>query len=183
MDKLLNALQHAFEIASATNDPKMGKVKLGIQKIVAELGQTNLALEMRGKIHQGVAGKAETTAVVSSMHVGGRFNTTPPPPVFIDPNSSAAVKTVTPAASKDEGENDADAGSVKAIYSKIAGMAPGNIVTTYGESSIDNMIKKLGGDMDALSGKKPAQKAAILKALCANIAGLDDTKAGPGHVS
>lgn len=168
MQELQEAISLAFDAAESIADPRMGKVKLSLQQAAANAGLTEFALSLRGRLSTGLASRG-------TVRSGNRFNTTPPAnQVFVNPNFSAARETAPRAASDDvdevlearqESDNTDAAGSV---YAKIANMSPSAIVSTYGESAIEGMIRAKNGDLAEVDGKKPNQKAAYLKSLCAN---------------
>lgn len=169
MQELQEAISLAFDAAESIADPRMGKVKLSLQQAAANAGLTEFALTLRGRLSTGLASRG-------TVRSGNRFNTTPPASqVFINPNSSAARENVLRAASENEvdqvlearQESD-NADAAGSVYAKIANMSPSAIVSTYGESAIEGMIRAKNGDLAEVDGKKPNQKAAYLKSLCAN---------------
>jgi hypothetical protein len=172
MEELKAAISAAFAEAEQVSDPRMSKVKLALQQAAANAGLTDLAFELRGKIASGASPRAD------GFRKANRFNTVPPnQSVFVDPNLSAARKNAERAASDkddieaEEAEANADAASnsdaAASVYDKIANMSPSAIVNQYGESAIEGMITAKGGDLKEVDGKKPNQKAAYLKSLCA----------------
>jgi len=173
MEELKAAISAAFAEAEQVSDPRMSKVKLALQQAAAHAGLTDLAFDLRGKISSGAAPRGE-----SARSRANRFSTVPPnQTVFVDPNLSAARKNADRAASEkdemaeQEAEENANAASnadgAVSVYDKIANMSPSAIVNQYGESAIEGMITAKGGDLKEVEGKKPNQKAAYLKSLCA----------------
>jgi hypothetical protein len=166
MDKLKSMIEDMFLHAQTleAGNPGVRAVKRHLQQMSGELGFTDLALELRGKIASGEgAGRTGRSALVQTNRASGRFNTKPPEEVFVNPNIPSP-NNVGPAANE-EGEQDAEAESSDAnvVYAKISKMAPSAILSVYGETSIMGMISALGGSIEA--EKSPNQKAAYLKAL------------------
>lgn len=167
MHKLKTMIEDMF-LHSQTleaGNPGVRAVKRHLQQMSGELGFTDLALELRGKIASGEgAGRTGRSALVQTNRASGRFNTKPPEEVFVNPNIPSP-NNVEPAANEEgEQENaEAESSDVNVVYAKISKMAPSAILSVYGESSIMGMISALGGSIEA--EKSPNQKAAYLKAL------------------
>lgn len=161
MSSLQEGIELAFSAAENTQDPRMSNVKLALQQAAAHAGLTDLAFSLRGRISQGAAASGGTRPRVN------RFSTIPPKTeTFVSPNLSAAAPNAEVAASEEEQDVQNEDGA-NAVYAKIANMSPSSIVSTYGESAIERMIVAKGGDLGEVDGKKPNQKAAYLKSLCA----------------
>mgnify|MGYP000420317516 CR=1 FL=1 len=164
MDKLKSMIEDMFLHAQTleAGNPGVRAVKRHLQQMSGELGFTDLALELRGKIASGEgAGRTGRSALVQTNRASGRFNTKPPEEVFVNPNIPSP-NNVEPAANE-EGEEEAESSDANVVYAKIIKMAPSAILSVYGESSIMGMISALGGSIEA--DKSPNQKAAYLKAL------------------
>lgn len=174
MEKLKLLIQETFEHAQTleAGAPGVRAAKRHLQQMAGELGFTDLALELRGRIASGDSnGRTGRAALVQTGRPGGRFNTKPPDQqVFVNPTTSSP-NNAEPAGTEED-DNTADGASE--IYAKITKMTPSQIVTTYGESAIVGMVKKLGGDIDET--KSVNQKAAYLKALIKDSAGNSDDK-------
>ena len=164
MDKLKSLIEQAFEHAQTleAGAPGVRAAKRHLQQMAGELGFTDLALELRGRIASGDSnGRTGRAALVQTGRPGGRFNTKPPEEVFVNPNTPSQ-NNVEPAASE-EGEQEAESSDMNVVYANILKMAPSAILSVYGETSIMGMINTLGGSIEA--DKSPNQKAAYLKAL------------------
>lgn len=165
MDKLKSLIEETFEHAASleAGNPGVRAAKRHLQQMAGELGFTDLALSLRGRIASGEgAGRTGRSALVQTGRSAGRFNTKPPEqPVFVNPKTSSP-NNAEPAGTEEE-ENTAHQDGASEIYAKIAKMTPSQIVSTYGESAIVGMVKKLGGNID--DTKSVNQKAAYLKAL------------------
>lgn len=167
MDKLKTMIEDMLLHAQTleAGNPGVRAVKRHLQQMSGELGFTDLALELRGKIASGEgAGRTGRSALVQTNRASGRFNTKPPEEVFVNPNIPSP-NNVEPAANEEgEQENaEAESSDVNVVYAKISKMAPSAILSVYGESSIMGMISALDGSIEA--EKSPNQKAAYLKAL------------------
>lgn len=165
MDKLKYFIEQAFEHAQTLESgaPGVRAAKRHLQQMAGELGFTDLALELRGKIASGdSSGRTGRAALVQTGRPGGRFNTRPPEEVFVNPNTPSQ-NNVEPAASEEGEPEEAESSDVNAVYAKILKMAPSAILSVYGETSIMGMINTLGGSIEA--DKSPNQKAAYLKSL------------------
>lgn len=169
MENLKEAIGLAFDAAESIADPRMGKVKLSLQQAAANAGLTDFAMVLRGRLSTGLASRG-------TVRSGTRFNTTPPATqTFVSPNLSAARQNAERAASEENEVDEAveamnasaNADAAESVYSKIANMSPSAIVSQYGESAIERMIVTKGGDLGEVDSKKPNQKAAYLKSLCA----------------
>jgi hypothetical protein len=175
MDKLKSMIEDMFLHAQTleAGSPGVRAVKRHLQQMAGELGFTNLALELRGKIASGEgAGRTGRSALVQTNRASGRFNTKPPEQqVFVNPTTSSPNNAEP--AGIEEDDNTAHQDGASEIYAKIAKMTPSQIVSTYGESAIVGMVNKLGGNID--DTKSVNQKAAYLKALIKDSStGADD---------
>lgn len=180
MDKLKSMIEDMFLHAQTleSGSPGVRAVKRHLQQMSAELGFTDLALELRGKIASGEgAGRTGRSALVQTNRAAGRFNTkAPEQPVFVNPTKSSPNNAGPAGTEEDDNTAHQDG---EEIYAKITKMTPSQIVSTYGESAIVGMVKKLGGNID--DTKSLNQKAAYLKALIKDAgtssAGSDDNGA------
>lgn len=170
MKELLTIIEQAFDVAESLKG--VGgtlEVKRLLQQCAAQL-DIDTALRLRSRITSGPGVRNSGTTVVTNLSES-RFSRTPPQ-IFIDPNLMATgeKENAHPVANGEvtQEQNDVpavepdaqDVKSVEAIYLKILKMTPEVVVRTYGESSIEGMIKVLKGKI--IAGRKPVQKAAFL---------------------
>jgi hypothetical protein len=148
--------------------PQRSQGLLNIQLCVAQF-DAQTALTLRGRLTNSPAGTSSLRSGGIKTNGVGRFNTTPPTPIFANPtlatttSEEGAVVVVNDEAPQDEVPQDEAVlieSQVEPLYQKIATMTSEQVLNLYGESAIEGMIVQLGKTI--ASSKRPGQKATFL---------------------